>query len=179
MDPTCEALALRHAVWALAAPTCHRLFNGAVTGFLPVASDEYFYTHARSLLNTADSEPSELASLCALQAVVLIGFYELRRARFSKAWLTAHRAVWLAQSLGLHTLDSHCPPKTAHFDVQEARQTFWAAHALKCFLSLGNTLPDIASAQEVGPHLIAQHPDHALTKLPAWGIPASNTVPGS
>jgi len=119
----------------------------------------YFHRQARRLLDGSDeTEAPGVPPLFRLQATVLTGLYELQNASFGRAWLTANRATWLVQELGLHQLDvaeygrgnKYLLMHELSSSLNEARKILWATVAFKCFFSLGDLLQEPTNTDEVG-----------------------------
>ena len=147
-----DALALRWAMYAHVANSSPRFATSIrnCEGSSGLDYSSLFYLKARHHLDfVASREGSVFASIATLQTMLLVGFYELRNARFSCAWTTISQATWLAQMLQLPALDSPHPFEhqmrlpfptqypTIGRDSNEARRTLWAAVTLNSFMGVG------------------------------------------
>lgn len=114
-----------------------------------------FYHRAQNSMHQDDlMQPSHPISVQRLQAAVLIGLFELHRAEFGRAWITASKAVWMAKALRLHNLDSgHVLSSIDPGLTEDARMALWATIGLSGFLSIGGCSMEFANAGEVSSHL--------------------------
>jgi hypothetical protein len=134
-----ESLSLSYAICAQAAllsPDLSHLKEG-------------YYRLARQSLEKAELEGSgsNLLGFDALQALILIAFYELRHGFIPRAGLSAAKAMRLIQMLELHRMDSGRPTSPEQHLQQnslgqdwlvqeERRRTFWAAYQVDCLASV-------------------------------------------
>ncbi|KAK0630317.1 hypothetical protein B0T17DRAFT_598537 [Bombardia bombarda] len=168
---SCDSIALRYAVFAHAAPLCAQFSVWAAANMDMVAPGEdyanFFYRLAHSALEQCNIEQKfSTPSLQALQSAILVGLYELQHAEFGLAWLTASRAVWLAQMMQLYSLDSEQSPDFDSEHLEEARKAMWGANSLTCFLITGGRLADSVSIEEV------------TTSLPQSSVNQKLSIPG-
>ncbi|KAK2749199.1 hypothetical protein FQN57_006814 [Myotisia sp. PD_48] len=130
--------------------------------------EELCYHRARKELEKAElgEDGANFLSIEAVQAAILISFYELRRAHFARAWMTTGRVSRLVEMLGLQLMDSEgnnphsmdsapkLPPTSDPEELEERRRTFWAAFALDCFSSVGSGKPmTISDIERVSTYL--------------------------
>lgn len=173
---SCDAMALRYAICAHAAPACPEFSAWAVSNLDRLVPDtdysSFFYRLARASLDQYDLEIGFNApSLRVLQATILIGLYELQQAEFGRAWLTASRAGWLTQALKLHLLDSQRTTSCIDAaDIADARRALWLTIDVTSFLSLGGRVLDSISIQEVS----SNH--HHLVWTSTLPLPLSNSL---
>jgi hypothetical protein len=102
------------------------------------------YMQTRTLLEMCERQESGdmLHSINTLQACVLLGFYELKQANFTRAWLTLGRGIRLGKILGFmrpqRLLHSRTRSQTASLvpsvqDTEERRRTMWLLYILDAF----------------------------------------------
>lgn len=150
-----DTVAVRCAMCALAATIIPHssvwvMSDQCATVSLSRYSQNFYHAAQDALQQGGRTETSQAPSLRALQATVLLGLYELHRADFGRAWVTASRAVWITQALQLHNLDSgHGSPSVIPADTEDARMALWATMGLTGFLSLGGRAMDSMSVAEV------------------------------
>ena len=106
-----------------------------------------FYEASRKHFEQAEMGEG-FVSIAALQACILLAWYELKHALFTRAWSSVSRAIWMAEVFGLRTLDqsfvsprrqksqNQLMPTTNLLDLEERRRTFWAAFNLTCYASI-------------------------------------------
>ncbi|KAJ5798329.1 uncharacterized protein N7503_007625 [Penicillium pulvis] len=79
-------------------------------------------------------------NIVALQACVLIAFYELQHVHFEKARASLNRAVLMSKIFGLDRIDQRgdFTPVTGDTlsELEEQRRTFWTVFNLSCFASI-------------------------------------------
>ena len=134
-----ELVSLRFAIWAHAA-----IFDSRYSHL----SDK-FYLQARKYIEVTEAEaPNRFFTVPALQALILLAFYEFKQKCFTRSWVSVSRATWLAHSLGLHRMDTIKPdipstmlnilPRTDDaMEVEERRRTFWVMLQLNCLSTVG------------------------------------------
>jgi hypothetical protein len=84
-----------------------------------------------------------------VQTWIIITCYELLRAEYHRAWLSAGRVFRLVQALRLHEVDGpHKAREPGNLDrseqrieVEEHRRAFWFAYCLDRFINVHNPLP--------------------------------------
>ncbi|KAJ5765406.1 hypothetical protein N7520_004965 [Penicillium odoratum] len=83
---------------------------------------------------------NRLRNIVALQACVLISFYELQHVRFGSARASLNRAVLMTKIFGLNHIDqqqdSNLAPNATESELEEQRRTFWTVFNLSCFASI-------------------------------------------
>lgn len=107
-----------------------------------------FYETSRKHIEQAETGDG-FVTIVALQACILLGWYELKHALFTRALSDISRANWMAEMFGLCTMDQDpvSPPRrqksqnqliptTDPLELEERRRTFWAAFHLSCFASI-------------------------------------------
>jgi hypothetical protein len=111
---------------------------------------EGYYRLARQSLEKAELEGcgSNFLGFDALQALILIAFYELRHGFIPRAVLSAAKAMRLIQMLQLHRMDTAATSSHDQHTQQssmaaqdwslqeERRRTFWAAYSVDCLASV-------------------------------------------
>lgn len=129
-----------------------------------------FYEASRKHFEQAETGEG-FVTIAALQACILLAWYELKQTLFTRAWSSVSRAIWMAEMFGLRTMDqsptsprrqkpqNQLVPTTDLLDLEERRRTFWAAFNLTCFASIStgwNTYVPInyAAASFLMPSLI-------------------------
>ncbi|KAF2856322.1 C6 transcription factor-like protein Prf [Plenodomus tracheiphilus IPT5] len=147
-------ICLRYIMWTLAASVADKY----------EALAEHFYQRARKYaqLDEMKGHGESTITLSHCQTWVLTCTYEFKQMYFPRAWLSAGRAVRLAQMMQLHRLDGagldvkQClfPPKD-WTEREERRRTFWLAFAIDRYASIGTGWPMIIDERDV------------LTNLPA------------
>ena len=125
------------------------------------------YGHARRFLEEAEREepgPTFL-DIHALQALVLITWYEFKQRHFARAWMSLGRAVRLGKLLGLHRMDqqdaphAQCgfqiplPDAESLVDMEERRRTFWVTFILDAYASVRTNSSMTVHYNEVSPRL--------------------------
>ncbi|KAF2691293.1 hypothetical protein K458DRAFT_69880 [Lentithecium fluviatile CBS 122367] len=145
---------LRYIMWTLAA---------AVTDKYD-ALQEHFYQRARKYAQSDEMKGhgESTITLAHCQAWILMGAYEFKQMYFPRAWLSAGRAVRLAQMMQLHRLDGvgldvkQClPPPKDWTEREERRRTFWMAYCIDRYASIGTGWPMTIDERDI------------LTNLPA------------
>ncbi|CBX92795.1 hypothetical protein IAQ61_005843, partial [Plenodomus lingam] len=145
---------LRYIMWTLAASVVDKYES----------LTEHFYQRARKYAQSDEmrGHGESTITLAHCQTWVLACTYEFRQMYFPRAWLSAGRAVRLAQMMQLHRLDGtglevkQClfPPKD-WTEREERRRTFWMAFAIDRYASIGTGWPMMIDERDV------------LTNLPA------------
>ena len=122
------------------------------------------YGHARRYLEESETEESEPGSLSvrAIQALVLITWYEFKGQDFTRAWMSLGRLLRLARVLGLDRVDSakNVPLESSGFrfplpdtddwvELEERRRTFWVAFILDAYASARTKSPMTLRYNEV------------------------------
>ncbi|KAI1503394.1 fungal-specific transcription factor domain-containing protein [Biscogniauxia marginata] len=134
--------ALSHAVGAL----------GALAVPEPMHIAETSYIQARNLLDMCEREESGtmLSNINVLQTCILLVFYELKKPKFARAWLTLGRAIRLSKIMGLEYGDvdegttsarsnsfTPLPVPSTPVEIEERRRTFWQLYILDALPDMG------------------------------------------
>lgn len=139
---------LRYAMWTLAASVTDKYD----------ALQEHFYHRARKYaqLDEMRGHGESTITLAHCQAWGLICTYEFKNMYFPRAWLSAGRAVRLAQMMQLHRLDGagldvkQClPPPKDWTEREERRRTFWMCFAMDRYASIGTGWPMTIDEKDV------------------------------
>ncbi|EKG11307.1 hypothetical protein MPH_11572 [Macrophomina phaseolina MS6] len=147
-------IALRYIMWTLAASSSDKY----------ASLQEHFYHRARKYIQMDEMKGhgEAILTLAHCQAWVLICSYEFKSMYFPRAWLSAGRAVRLAQMMNLHRLDGagldvkQClaPPKD-WTEREERRRTFWACFNIDRYASIGTGWPMTIEEQDIATNLPA------------------------
>ncbi|KAJ4341891.1 hypothetical protein N0V87_001556 [Didymella glomerata] len=139
---------LRYAMWTLAASVTDKYD----------ALQEHFYHRARKYaqLDEMRGHGESTITLAHCQAWGLMCTYEFKNMYFPRAWLSAGRAVRLAQMMQLHRLDGagldvkQClPPPKDWTEREERRRTFWMCFAMDRYASIGTGWPMIIEEKDI------------------------------
>ncbi|KAF2731163.1 hypothetical protein EJ04DRAFT_584067 [Polyplosphaeria fusca] len=131
---------LRYIMWTLAASVTDK-YDGL---------QEHFYHRARKYaqMDEMKGHGESTITLAHCQAWILTCTYEFKQMYFPRAWLSAGRAVRLAQMMQLHRLDGvgldvkQClPPPKDWTEREERRRTFWMAFCIDRYASIGTGWP--------------------------------------
>ncbi|KAL5120299.1 hypothetical protein ACEQ8H_001857 [Pleosporales sp. CAS-2024a] len=145
---------LRYIMWTLAASASDKY----------EALQEHFYHRARKYaqMDEMKGHGESTITLAHCQAWVLICTYEFKQMYFPRAWLSAGRAVRLAQMMQLHRLDGvgldvkQClPPPKDWTEREERRRTFWMAFAVDRYASIGTGWPMTIDERDITTNLPA------------------------
>lgn len=147
-------ICLRYIMWTLAASVTDKY----------EALQEHFYQRARKYaqMDEMKGHGESTITLGHCQAWILTCTYEFKQMYFPRAWLSAGRAVRLAQMMQLHRLDGagldvkQClPPPKDWTEREERRRTFWMAFCIDRYASIGTGWPMTIDERDI------------LTNLPA------------
>ncbi len=106
-------------------------------------------------------DEANFLSIEALQACVLITWYEFKGRSFCRAWMSLGRAIRLGKMLGLHRMDEDGPvtcdsgfqlplPVTnVQAELEERRRTFWVLFIYDAYASARTGSPMVVKAAEV------------------------------
>jgi hypothetical protein len=89
------------------------------------------------------------------QAWILMAIYDFKQMCFPRAWLSAGRAVRLAQMMQLHKIDgegvvNQClPPPKDWTEREERRRTFWMAFCIDRYTSIAAGWPMAIDERDV------------------------------
>lgn len=131
---------LRYIMWCLAASVTDKYD----------ALQEHFYHRARKYaqMDEMKGHGESTITLAHCQTWILMGTYEFKQMYFPRAWLSAGRAVRLAQMMQLHRMDGvgldvkQClPPPKDWTEREERRRTFWMAFCIDRYASIGTGWP--------------------------------------
>ncbi|KAH3918240.1 hypothetical protein HBI56_143370 [Parastagonospora nodorum] len=145
---------LRYIMWTLAASATDK-YEGL---------QEHFYQRARKYaqMDEMKGHGESTITLAHCQAWILICTYEFKQMYFPRAWLSAGRAVRLAQMMQLHRLDGigldvkQClPPPKDWTEREERRRTFWMAFAVDRYASIGTGWPMMIDERDITTNLPA------------------------
>ncbi|KAF2018832.1 hypothetical protein BU24DRAFT_106022 [Aaosphaeria arxii CBS 175.79] len=145
---------LRYTMWTLAASVTDKYD----------ALQEHFYQRARKYaqMDEMKGHGESTITLAHCQTWVLMSTYEFKQMYFPRAWLSAGRAVRLAQMMQLHRLDGagldvkQClPPPKDWTEREERRRTFWMTFCIDRYASIGTGWPVSIDERDI------------LTNLPA------------
>ncbi|KAK7703568.1 hypothetical protein SLS57_010854 [Botryosphaeria dothidea] len=141
-------ICLRYIMWTLAASSCDKY----------ASLQEHFYHRARKYIQMDEMKGhgESMLTLAHCQTWVLICSYEFKNMFFPRAWLSAGRAVRLAQMMNLHKLDGagldvkQClaPPKD-WTEREERRRTFWMCFNIDRYASIGTGWPMTIDEQDI------------------------------
>ena len=141
---------LRYIMWCLAASVTDK-FD---------ALQEHFYHRARKYaqMDEMKGHGESTITLGHCQTWILMGTYEFKQMYFPRAWLSAGRAVRLAQMMQLHRLDGQgldvkqcLPPPRDWTEREERRRTFWMAFCIDRYASIGTGWPMTVDERDVRP----------------------------
>ena len=138
--------------------------------------EEECYHRSRRYLEITerDETESKFLSIDALQACVLITWYEFKGKGFARAWMSLGRAIRLAKMLGLHQMDRAdaitpqpefqlpFPSTDGQAELEERRRTFWALFIYDAYASARTGSPMTFIAAEVFLHRFI-HPPFAAS----------------
>ncbi|KAH6857085.1 fungal-specific transcription factor domain-containing protein [Chaetomium sp. MPI-CAGE-AT-0009] len=128
-------LCLQYAMWTLAMALSSQFES----------SRELFYNQTRQMLEALDLADNDLqpVRIEQVQAWLLISFYELTRASYRRASISAGRAFRLVQLARLHEVDSHANSVEEEDPVvkEEERRTFWMAYSLDRLICMRSRCP--------------------------------------
>ncbi|KAF2842501.1 hypothetical protein M501DRAFT_914906, partial [Patellaria atrata CBS 101060] len=145
---------LRYIMWCLAASLSDK-YDGL---------QEHFYHRARKYaqMDEMKGHGESTITVAHCQAWVLITTYEFKLMYFPRAWMSAGRAVRLAQMMQLHRLDGQgldvkqcLPPPKDWIEKEERRRTFWMTFCEDRYASIGTGWPMAIEERDI------------LTNLPA------------
>lgn len=136
-------------------------------------SDEYAHLEERCYhcsrkyleMTERQEDGANFVSIDALQACVLITWYEFKGTGFARAWMSLGRAIRLAKMLGLHQMDRDDPlrvgsgfqlplPATeGSAELEERRRTFWVLFIFDAYASVRTGSQMTIQEAEVSPIL--------------------------
>ena len=145
-------------MWTLAASVADK-FEGL---------QHHFYQRARKYaqLDEMRGHGESTISIAHCQTWVLTCTYEFKNMYFPRAWMSAGRAVRLAQMMQLHRLDGvgldvkQClPPPKDWTEREERRRTFWMCFCVDRYASIGTGWPMTIDERDVGSNLGLLYPN--------------------
>lgn len=151
-------ICLRYIMWTLAASVADK-FEGL---------QHHFYQRARKYaqLDEMRGHGESTISIAHCQTWVLTCTYEFKNMYFPRAWMSAGRAVRLAQMMQLHRLDGvgldvkQClPPPKDWTEREERRRTFWMCFCVDRYASIGTGWPMTIDERDVGSNLGLLYPN--------------------
>lgn len=141
-------ICLRYIMWTLAASTSEKYSS----------LQEHFYYRARKYIQMDEMKGhgESMLTLAHCQAWALICSYEFKSMYFPRAWISAGRAVRMAQMMNLHKLDGSgldvkqclAPPRD-WVEREERRRTFWMCFNVDRYASIGTGWPMTIDEQDV------------------------------
>ena len=142
-----ERTCLRHAMWTLAASMS--------TQFHHVRDSLYSLTRQKlEEFEVRDTQGRDCGLVEQTQSWILLALYDFTRTQHRRAWLSAGRAIRLAQLLKLYALDdpssdaySMCSTQADWVELEERRRTFWMVFCLD----------RLASVREMWPLTLIEH----------------------
>ncbi|OJD38624.1 c6 transcription factor [Diplodia corticola] len=147
-------ICLRYIMWTLAASTSDKYSS----------LQEHFYHRARKYIQMDEMKGhgESMLTLAHCQTWALICSYEFKSMYFPRAWISAGRAVRMAQMMNLHKMDGSgldvkqclAPPRD-WTEREERRRTFWMCFNVDRYASIGTGWPVAIDEQDI------------LTNLPA------------
>jgi len=147
-------ICLRYIMWTLAASVTDKY----------EALQEHFYQRARKYaqMDEMKGHGESTITLAHCQSWILTCTYEFKAMYFPRAWLSAGRAVRLAQMMQLHRLDGagldvkQClPPPKDWTEREERRRTFWMAYCVDRYASIGTGWPMTIDERDIMTNLPA------------------------
>lgn len=139
---------LRYIMWTMAASVSDKYES----------LQEHFYQRARKYAQTDEMKGhgESTITLAHCQAWILISTYEFKTMYFPRAWMSAGRAVRLAQMMQLHRMDGlgldvkQClPPPRDWTEREERRRSFWLAFCVDRYASIGTGWPMTIDERDV------------------------------
>ncbi|ROV91821.1 hypothetical protein VSDG_06465 [Cytospora chrysosperma] len=132
-------LCLRYIMWTLAASSSDK-YDGL---------QKDFYQRARRYaeMDEMKGRGEATTTLGHCQAWILMAIHDFKQMCFPRAWLSAGRAVRLAQMMQLHKIDgegvvNQClPPPKDWTEREERRRTFWMAFCIDRYTSIAAGWP--------------------------------------
>ncbi|KAK0645327.1 Tropolone cluster transcription factor tropK [Lasiodiplodia hormozganensis] len=147
-------ICLRYIMWTLAASTSEKYSS----------LQEHFYYRARKYIQMDEMKGhgESMLTLAHCQAWALICSYEFKSMYFPRAWISAGRAVRMAQMMNLHKLDGSgldvkqclAPPRD-WVEREERRRTFWMCFNVDRYASIGTGWPMTIDEQDIATNLPA------------------------
>ncbi|KAF1915234.1 fungal-specific transcription factor domain-containing protein [Ampelomyces quisqualis] len=159
---------LRYIMWTMAASATEK-YEGL---------QEHFYQRARKYaqMDEMKGHGESTITLAHCQAWILICTYEFKQMYFPRAWMSAGRAVRLAQMMQLHRIDGvgldvkQClPPPKDWTEREERRRTFWMAFCVDRYASIGTGWPMTIDERDITTNLPASEEAFERSKPMATG----------
>ncbi|KAJ5639611.1 Fungal specific transcription factor [Penicillium longicatenatum] len=119
------------------------------------------------IYDSLDEASGEQSSLCLLQAMVLVTFYEVTKGVKGRAWRLLGSCVRVAYELYLHLIDYEALEESYKvgrglsrwIEAEEARRCWWAIWKMDTFASVIRRLPTAIDWNMIDTHLPASD-DH-------------------
>ncbi|KAL0261217.1 hypothetical protein SLS55_004913 [Diplodia seriata] len=141
-------ICLRYIMWTLASSTSDKYSS----------LQEHFYHRARKYIQMDEMKGhgESMLTLSHCQTWALICSYEFKSMYFPRAWISAGRAVRMAQMMNLHKMDGSgldvkqclAPPKD-WTEREERRRTFWMCFNVDRYASIGTGWPMAIDEQDI------------------------------
>ncbi|KAF2761978.1 hypothetical protein EJ05DRAFT_507580 [Pseudovirgaria hyperparasitica] len=173
------AVCLRYIMWAFAASLTDRYES----------LQEHFYQRARKYaqMDEMKGHGEAMLTLGHAQAWILICTYEFKSMYFPRAWMSAGRAVRLAQMMGLHRQDGafldvkQClPPPKDWTEQEERRRTFWGTFCIDRYASIGTGWPMTIDEKDIMSNLPASGEAYERSKaVPSISLEQALTPSGA
>ncbi|ROW11422.1 hypothetical protein VMCG_01538 [Cytospora schulzeri] len=132
-------LCLRYVMWTLAASSCDR-HDG-------LQRDYYQRARKYAEMDEMKGRGESTTTLGHCQTWILMAAYEFKQMFFPRAWLSAGKAIRLAQMMQIHKIDgegganSCLPPPKDWTEREERRRTFWMAFCIDRYTSIAAGWP--------------------------------------
>ena len=124
---------------------------------------ERCYDYSRKYLELTEKQEdgADFVSIQALQACVLITWFEFKGTGFTRAWMSLGRAIRLAKMMGLHQMvrddpvtvgsgfQLPLPEAEGRAELEERRRTFWALFIFDAYASARTGSPMAIQEAEV------------------------------
>ncbi|EOD46081.1 putative binuclear zinc transcription factor protein [Neofusicoccum parvum UCRNP2] len=145
-------ICLRYIMWTLAASSSDKYSS----------LQEHFYHRARKYIQMDEMKGhgESMLTLAHCQSWALISSYEFKSMYFPRAWISAGRAVRMAQMMNLHKLDGagldvkQClPPPKDWTEREERRRTFWMCFNVDRYASIGTGWPMTMDERDIATNL--------------------------
>ncbi|KAI4118123.1 MAG: hypothetical protein LQ345_001762 [Seirophora villosa] len=117
-----------------------------------------------------EEDGANLMTIEALQACILVTYYELRGKGFARAWMTLGRAIRLAQMMGLDRMDAPeasvagtlkfqqtLAPAQSPLELEERRKAFWVLFIHDTYASVRSGTPVAIDESKITTALPAPH----------------------
>ncbi|KAI4237701.1 MAG: hypothetical protein LQ352_007922 [Teloschistes flavicans] len=138
-----------------------------------------------------EEDGANLMSIEALQASILITYYELRGKGFARAWMSLGRAIRLAQMMGLDRMDADpgsndmpkfqqtLPPAQTPLELEERRKAFWVLFIIDAYASVRSGTLVAIDQTKVTTALPSPHPIPEPNQSPMPSLDNAKALYGS